>query len=44
MFDQFEILLALVYGDVDGDTVTPFWGPSGGVLFPPQSENTSMVS
>jgi hypothetical protein len=29
LFDQFEIMLALVHGDVNGGTVSPFWGPPG---------------
>jgi hypothetical protein len=28
-FDQFEIMLALVHGDVNGGTISPFWGPPG---------------
>jgi uncharacterized caspase-like protein len=29
LFDQFEIMLALVYGDLNGGTISPFWGPPG---------------
>jgi hypothetical protein len=29
LFDQFEIMLALVHGDVKGGGFSPFWGPPG---------------
>jgi hypothetical protein len=29
LFDQFEVMLALVHGDVNGGTISPFWGPPG---------------
>ena len=29
LFDRFEIMLALVHGDVNGGTLSPFWGPPG---------------
>jgi len=29
LFDQFEIMLALVHGDLNDKTFTPFWGPPG---------------
>ncbi len=37
LFNQFEIMLALVHGDVKGGITSPFWGPPGRFVYKERS-------
>jgi hypothetical protein len=41
LFDQFEIMLALVHGDVQGGTVSSLWGPPGRFAYKERSRFSS---